>query len=81
MNGASDRRSVAAEFPMLGVLLHEYRDAVNHVEGCLLAAASISQPVDPERAAVIDRCRIAVMQGLSIIDDLLARDATGRKES
>ena len=61
-----------AEFPMLGIVLVDYRDAVQMIDGCLTSATTISQPFDPDKAATIEACRIAIMQSLEVVDGLLA---------
>jgi hypothetical protein len=61
-----------AEFPMLGVLRHEYTQGVQYVDGCLTTAARLYQDIDPGRAATIEACRLAAMQALHDLADLIA---------
>lgn len=68
-----------SECAMLGVVLVEYRDAVQMIDGCLVAATDISKYVDPEKAATIAACRIAILQALDVAEGLLADRR--RKES
>ncbi len=60
-----------AEYPMLGIVLVNYRDAVQLIDGCLTTAMDISKVTDPDKAASIAACRIAVLQSLDVIDGLL----------
>jgi hypothetical protein len=69
-----------AEFTMLGVVLVEYRDAVQMLDGCLTTAMDISQATNPDLAATIAACRLALLQGCEVVDGLLA-EGRPRKES
>ena len=67
-----------AEYSMLGVVLVEYRDAVQLIDGCLTTAVDISKTVDPRKAAAIEAMRLAALQALDVIDGCLAE---GPRES
>ena len=60
-----------AEFPYLGVVLMEYRDAVQIIDGCLTTAKQISAEFDPDKAASILACHEALLQALDVVDGLL----------
>jgi hypothetical protein len=62
----------AHEFPMLGLLRHEYVQGVQFVDGCLTTAARLYQDIDRDRAATIEACRLVAMQSLRELADLIA---------
>jgi hypothetical protein len=57
---------------MLGLLRHEYVQGIQYVDGCLTTAAYLYQGIDRERAATIEACRLAAMQSLHELADLIA---------
>jgi len=67
-----DRAVNKAEYPFLGVVAHEYRSAVTDIDACISTAIAICSTTDPDRAATLEACRIAVLQGLDVIDGILA---------
>jgi hypothetical protein len=61
-----------AEFPMLGVLRHEYVQGVQYVDGCLTTAARLYQDIDPGRAATIEAVPTGGDAALHDLADLIA---------
>ena len=61
-----------AEYTMLGVVLGEYRDAVQMIDGCLTTARNISRDVDPDKADSLAACQEALLDALAVVDGLLA---------
>jgi hypothetical protein len=57
---------------MLFGLRHEYLEALRAVDAYLSAARQFHQRTDRERAATIEACRLAAMQSLHELADLIA---------
>jgi hypothetical protein len=57
---------------MLFGLRHQYLDAVRDVDAWLSAARQLHASTDPNRAATIEACRLAAMQQLHELADLIA---------
>jgi len=70
-----------AEYPMLGVVLCEYRDAVQLIDGCLSTAIDISKQIDIDDAADLVALRLALLQACEVADGILARRSGPRKDS
>jgi hypothetical protein len=62
----------AHEFPMVLSLRLEYLDAIRAVDAYLSAARQFHQRTDRHRAATIEACRLAAMQSLRELADLIA---------
>ena len=56
---------------MLGIVLVDYRDAVQMIDGCLTSALQITKDTDPDKAASILACHEALLQALDVVDGLL----------
>lgn len=67
-----------AEFGMLGLVVHQYRGAIQHVDGLLTTAAHIHSHGDRDRAATIEACRIAAMHALNELTELIANERERR---
>jgi hypothetical protein len=71
----------AAEYQALGVVLVKYRAGVDIIDASLQIADVITAQTDPAKAAELALARVAVLEALAAVDQLLEGTNDSRRRA